>query len=248
MRLSWLCALWFAPLASADVISVGGPNPDYAQISDALAAAAEEDVLLIHPSSYPSFEIVGRSATLIARFGQFDVSGLVRIRDLAPDQRVLISGMDVHAFNTLNPDDEDVGVGLTVRNCLGPVRIHNSDCTGSSQTEHWFLFGLYDGIKVENSSNVAITDCTARGGQNDRALFIADSKVATFDCRFNSPHPFGCASGGTGVHQLGDVHYFDSGSRLEGEMERRFPAVLRSHPMGVSVLQPITLPPRMKFR
>ncbi|MEM7515607.1 MAG: hypothetical protein AAF368_01605, partial [Planctomycetota bacterium] len=216
MRILVLCALWFAPMASADVLLVGGNNPDYVEIGDALAAAAEDDVLLIHPSSYQSFEIVGRSATLIASFGQFDVSGLVRVRDLAADQRVLISGMDVHALNTLNPEDEDVGVGLTVRDCLGPVRIHNSDCTGSAQTGHGFLFGLYDGIKVEDSSNVAITNSTARGGQNDRALFITDSKVATFDCHFDSPHPSGCASGGHGVSQLGDVHLFDSGSHFEG--------------------------------
>ena len=52
---SGLC-IAFPVFAAADVLTVG-PSGDYLQITDALAAASDGDILLVEPGGYISFVI-----------------------------------------------------------------------------------------------------------------------------------------------------------------------------------------------
>ena len=77
----------------ADVLNVRGPSSDYSQISTAVDAAAEGDVIRIWPGNYKGFTIDDKSLTLVRAkdSGNILVKGTCRIENLSAGRSAVAS-------------------------------------------------------------------------------------------------------------------------------------------------------------
>lgn len=144
-------------LARADVIQIGGPAPDFTDIQPAIDAAAEGDTLIVWPGVYGPFTIAGKSLTVARRMpfvNKPEIAGPVLVQDLAPDQRVVLQGLNINAIFSTWP-------GLTLLQNQGSVRIDASELTGClAATSHAAWPGLY----VHDSLDVTLSNCFVQGG------------------------------------------------------------------------------------
>ena len=164
MKLSWrrigigAAILWTCgPLAHANVIVVdaaGGPGSNFTFIRAAIAAAAEGDTLLVRDGMYSSFQIVGKSLTVVADGPSVELledvsTGLptIEVRNLSSEQEVLIRGFHSN-------------FGFLVANCAGSVWFDELSCTGDSAT---CTAAPIHGASVRNSSRVTFTRCELVG-------------------------------------------------------------------------------------
>lgn len=220
-----------APELRADVLHVNGPSPDFAQISQAVAAAQDGDVVRVWPGRYQGFTIADEDLRIVrdSSPGIVAVEGVVRVQFLSAGKTVVLSGLDVTAA---------AGEGLIVFECLGAVRVHACTFTGGNgyvdpPDSHVQGFA---GVRVEASADVAFSRCSSRGGigmggQLDGAyrggdgLWVKDARVAfhvgdTTGGIGGGPWgkvSFGDgANGGTGARVDDDAMLFTADGRLEG--------------------------------
>lgn len=99
-----LLALPAAPQGQVHVVdATGGPGSEFTSIVDAIAAAAEGDVVLVRTGQYDSVGIVAKSLIVVAERGaQVDCPSLF-IHDLPADHPVVVQGLSFMRF------DERVG-------------------------------------------------------------------------------------------------------------------------------------------
>lgn len=180
MKQQLLLALALAPLAtaSADVLNVRGPNPDFNQINLAIAAASDGDVIRVWPGNYAAFEITGRSLTVTREsdLGTVMVDGSITISGLTAVMEAVVSGID--ATGT-------VAEGLIVTNNQGAVRVEGGIFVGR------LMDGTGDahpGGRVATSADVAFTSCSFFQGAfapwpfyDICSLSISGSSVSMFD-------------------------------------------------------------------
>lgn len=148
-----------APASRADVLHVKGPTPDFAQISQAVAAAQDGDVLRVWPGTYGGFTIADRDLRVVRdpSPGAVVVQGVVRVQSLAAGKTVVLSGLDVTAGG---------GEGLIVFECSGAVRVQGCSLHGANGNVdppdlHYRGFA---GARIEASTDVAFSSCSLRGG------------------------------------------------------------------------------------
>ncbi len=223
-----LFALSIATPSIADVIDVGGPHPDAATIGAATSLASSGDVIRIHPGQYPSFTIDGKSLSLVAENPlSVQVYGVVRIRNLGPNQSVELSG--------LNPTNASA-LKLIASDCLGAVRVNSCVFRNNVLTPA----GAVDFVaEVTNTAGIAFHNCqfTGRGhgivsmpgnGHNGiGGIKISDSSVAMYDCTTEGGNgesrlagtlgnPADGGHGGHAVWLIGNGDFFASGSHMLG--------------------------------
>jgi len=77
----------------------GAPGADFAQLDSAVQAAADGDVLLVRSTGlfYFLFQVLdGRGLTIVADGGPVSVISTLAVRNLAPDQRVVLRGLEFY--------------------------------------------------------------------------------------------------------------------------------------------------------
>ncbi len=208
--------------ASADVWDVGGANPDATQISDAVALAANGDVIRVWPGSYTSFVIDNKSVSVVPAIPQsaVGVDGSIVVRNLASGGEVELEGVNTNP-GTL-PDE----VYLRIEDCQGSVRI-----TACKFEAPGYFSAPAAGI-ISQASDVVLTSCSFQGRNEYWAdwpfydggpgVIIASSQVATYrstfaggrggdvdpnDCTLMAPD---ATDGGHGVELSGTGNFYAS--------------------------------------
>lgn len=194
-RLLFLPPLLLALLAtsaSADVLNVGGPNPNYAQIKAAVLAAQDGDVIRVWPGVYGAVGINDRSLTIVSVNGGSSVriDGTLRVRNLSPQRSVALSGINVKGLD---------GYALIVTDCAGSVRITGASLEGGVDAgDEWVPSYAWAAGYFDSNDDMALSRCSFRGGPaatgghggfGTSALISRKSDIAAFDCAFTaSPH------------------------------------------------------------
>ena len=219
-----LALLLPAAPAGAEVLDVRGPSPDFAEIEDAVTAAADGDVIRIWPGTYSAFWIDDKSLTLVSAdtSGAVLVNGTSRIRNLAPQRSVAISGVSATSLG---------GHALVVSDCQGSVRIREGNFVGGWL--HHADWVATSAIFVTHCDDVELTYCTALGGwqtnpfgdgfQGDPGLTVESSNVSLFHSTFEGydggdgvDEASWGGGGGSGVLAWGGGRVYISGCMLIG--------------------------------
>ncbi len=203
------------PLAGAEVLDVGGPNPDHDQIEDAVVAAQDGDVLRIWPGHYESFWIDDKTLSLVSAddSGAVVVDGTFRVKNLAPHRSVEISGVSATALE---------GHALVVSDCQGSVRVREGVFVGGDiDAGYW---NTTSGVFVTQCSDVELVFCTARGAarldhhpyyvgaEGDPGLTVESSQVSLFSSTFEGcPGGPGLVDGADGGSGGGGIEAWDGG-------------------------------------
>jgi len=207
----------------ADVLDVGGPSPDYNQISQAVVAGADGDVIRIWPGKYKSFTINDKSLTLVSaqQSGTIEVEGTIRIRNLSAGRSAVLSGVSGSGVE---------GSALILSDCQGSVRVREGTFHGADDnTGEWNE--PYSGIRVDNCQDVELVFCTVYGGNllywgygyGVSGAVVSDSNLSAFSSSFHGssglteydPGASG-GDGGSGISAWGTGQAFLSGCTLVG--------------------------------
>ena len=156
---SLVASMLLAAPATAGVITVSqAGGADFTQISAAVAAAQEADVILVEPPAayaYDAFTVDGRSLTIsVAHDGDLVRTRHITIQNLAAGQTCVLRGFVVVPVN--------LNYGLFVEDCEGAVRVERCRLVGTS-AEHLFILGA-DGIRALSAADLGITACELVGG------------------------------------------------------------------------------------
>ncbi|MEL6716753.1 MAG: hypothetical protein AAFP86_23450, partial [Planctomycetota bacterium] len=213
-----------------DVLDVDATNGPFFEISDAVLAASEGDVIFVGPGIYGSFAIHGKSLTLLATtLDRPKVDGTVRIMHLSPSQTVVMRGFEIepvpHIATTTGPAHDDEALILAFN--AGSIRLsrlevdggdlaaaHVLECTDVSISGSTFVgggwhfqTGIYSFISgswpafLINQSRVAMHS-TDCVGWTSRAGIEAVSSTELF---LNDVRAFG----GDGINGDGGLLYCD---------------------------------------
>lgn len=145
-----------------------------------VAAAQDGDTLLFPPGNYGSMVISGKSLTLAADVGGAVNVGTVLVNNLASDQQVTLSGLNISAPSTSIP--------LRLENNAGKVWVQDGNLNSSTST----LSGTPVTASLVNCADVVFARCVLLGGAqpNDgassggHALVMTASNASAFDCEF----------------------------------------------------------------
>jgi hypothetical protein len=200
-----LSLLLGAPAWGQDALVVAGDGSgDFVQLTDAIAAAADGDVILVRPHTerYEAAEITGKSLTVIGigvhRPGLEDL----RVTQLSPGQVVTLRFLDLQGraeiifggfITYMEP-----GLSLTFNQ--GSVWVEDAVFTGASGIAKWG--GSEEGVSglvVVGTEGVVVVDSESEGGVG--AWSVGGTSYA----------------GGDGARLL-NSHVAFHGSRLEGGM------------------------------
>jgi len=223
-------ALCLAAPSFAEVIDVGGPNPDATTIADAVGLANSGDVIRVYPGQYESFTIDGKSLSVIANTpASVRVYGVVRVRNVGASDSVELSELRYGTQDLLQ---------LVISDCQGSVRVQ--DCAFRNNLESYTLDYA---VGVTNCSNVAMVNCSATardfgitsnsfsvsgyGYVGQSGIIATDSSIALYDCtvdggdgesRYSGTvwNPSYGGSGGMGVFLRGSGEFFAAGCFLQG--------------------------------
>ena len=138
-----------APLAADGHVRVvdddPGPGVDHLTIQGAIDGAGQGETILVKSGIYEGFSLGAKDVVITADLGAtVQVVTLSHIQDLAPDQAVVLRGlnMSVQAFSE----------ALRIANCEGPVWVEDSVLFGPVSP---LKFGSMDAVTVSNSDHVS---------------------------------------------------------------------------------------------
>ncbi|MEM7515577.1 MAG: hypothetical protein AAF368_01450, partial [Planctomycetota bacterium] len=181
-----LAALVLVPfcvhVAHADVLIV---RPDGGQgfpdIQSAVDASAHGDTVLVQTGTYPGFEILDRTVSVVADFNaEVLVQNTVVIRDLSQGRTVLLSGLEIRGLDRnvelgVSTQFQATTLALELSNNQGPVRV--SQCTirgGNADILGPNVQGVpiegSDGARVETCADVSFSNCILSGGSGGYTL------------------------------------------------------------------------------
>ncbi len=202
----------FADVIIVDALGAG----DYPGIQLALANATDDDLILVRSGSYNGFLVSNRTIRIVASppGSAVHINDTIRVRDIAADQSVVLSGLDVSIQGPLMVTADDIGKGLIVRNCDGPVRVQ--DCEFEASPNSTYAGNSFDGISVENSDDFALVSSEGRGGPFDAGLDASDSQIALAQCLLVGGRGLGCTVPGSGVILRNSSMVFDSDGQIYG--------------------------------
>ncbi|HEV8113181.1 MAG TPA: hypothetical protein VGR31_10430 [Planctomycetota bacterium] len=182
-----------APALAGNVITVGPSGADYVEIAPAVAAAADDDVILVRAGTYGGFVIDGKSIRVVADTGAaVVVQRKVVVQNLAAGGSVVLSGLDMHAHGAA------YDCSLLVTGNAGSVRIVGCEI-GLAYLPH--EHSLQAGARIVVSTDVAFSGCALQGAdavpvftpgnglRGGDGLEIEGSQVSLHDCQ---------CTGGTG--------------------------------------------------
>lgn len=210
LALSLLAA---APAAQATVWEVATDGSgDFSEISQAVAAASDGDVIFVRDGQYLPFTIDGKSLTIHGEDEARTVSFVftpgvpaIRVRNLAADQVVVLRDVDGLSFGSA-----DFDYGMRIQNCAGTVVL-----------EECYVANLNGrAAEITGSDAVVLRDCTIDALEPAFSSFsneffprtgltISGSRVELHDCTvwgtrgqdslvtFQGQYP--AIDGGTGV-------------------------------------------------
>ena len=189
-------------------VRVVGPGQPYTQISAAVAAASDGDIILVKSGGYDGFTIANKSLAVVVDVGAFVyVDGAIHITDLVVSKTVVLDRLIMISNGGANFD------GLDVQSCGGPVRVQGCKFTaagGNASINHSTCdeVGVKDGgvgIRVQDATDVALVACEAYGGTGSdlwdyncywssyegqiggdggAGLEVTGSRVTVYDCTF----------------------------------------------------------------
>ncbi len=142
--------LAFVPFAHAGVLTVGGPGAAFTDLQPAVDAALDGDVILVR-ANVTSVMVTGKSLSIVAdQASNLTLNGNAAITGVPAGGLVLMAGFDLSANpNTL----------VQVINCIGAVRLQDMSMTTMN---YLGSVGQYP-LEIQNSSDVAVTNCQMRG-------------------------------------------------------------------------------------
>lgn len=206
IRIASSYLVWTAlstPVLWADVWDVGGPQPDAADIAQALALATDGDVVRVWPGTYGSFEINALSVSIVPfqAGGDVSIAGTVVVRNLTLGQSVELSGLRAY-------DAGDTSTLRLLQNA-GSVRIQDCAFEQRKRDTYWYVAGG----SIENCQDVSIVSTSFEGANGldtdygqaydgHDALRVTDSRVALYRCAFSGGiggSGLTCTLGGPGL-------------------------------------------------
>ena len=179
LLLSVLAATAAAQVKVHVVDQLGGPGSQYTSIADAVAAAADGDVILVRPGGYQPFAVDGKALVLAGDGPPGAPPTLLHtafdhpvIKNLGPDQEVVLRGFKMEA-------PLGTALELEVRDCAGPVLVEDVSLAGGGPC-----------LSVQQCAAVVLARCTldgqnsVAGGTFDPgvALEAAGSSLYLYDC------------------------------------------------------------------
>ncbi len=218
-------------LAHADVHVVNAAGGgDFLEIQAAVAASSDGDVLLVAQGVYAPVDVAGRALVVIADTGAIvTVLGGIVVRDTAPSQTVVLSGLRAAGAQG------GVREGLVVDSTAGPVRVERCAFQGAAGVSYSANSAGGGGVRVVDAADVVIASTIARGGNGamsfsgflanagGHALSVTSSLVAldgsTLEAGDGGPGEFaGCDLGGFAGHGVAAANatVFVSDSTLLG--------------------------------
>lgn len=219
--------------ALAQTVHVVDPTGqgDFLFPQDAIDAAESGDTILIRSpfANSVGLTIDGKSLT-ISRADSSPVQvGPTRIENIPAGGYVVWNGVDIRHFDAFFP-------GMLIDSCTGPVTVQGSRIEGS--TGNPFAVGEFDGLEVNESTQVVVTDCEligtlpqpaspggSPGGSGIEAknstLFVYDSLLAGGEGKPGESVSLGAAVdggfGGNGLNSTGSIVQLEN-SVLTGGM------------------------------
>ena len=185
-------SLFSAPLG-AEVLTVGGPNGDYAQVHQAVSAASDGDTILVDWGNYNAIHINDKALTIMPRLPG-DVVSIVQITvtNLALGKKVVLRGLR--------------GGLLSASNSMGSIHVSNGTHFSGPA------------VNISNCGNVVLENCDISSSNTTApALRSVNSSLAMYQCLVqgaNGPHH--SIPGGTGLVQSGLSLLFISKSIVQG--------------------------------
>jgi hypothetical protein len=168
-----------------------GPGAHFASIQDAVDAASNGDAILVRPGTYAGFEVVAKDLAIVATEPEWTnlQSGSCAVRDLGPNQEVVIRGLRVLGLEAL---------GLVLYP-PPPVLLENN--LGDVVLEDVVAHG---GVEVQSCTSVVLIRSQVVGG-----LEAGGASIHVFDSEIRG------ATGKSGV-RLWSSFLFASGSTIAG--------------------------------
>ncbi len=144
------------------IVAPGGPLDPPTDPQAIVEAADDGDVLLFETGNYPACEIDGKSLSLIEDTGAAVTVARLVVRDLQPDQVVLVSGLEVRS----QPSSADPLVELLFNDggvMFRDVVVHDEYSTVMGGEPEVAL-------RVKDCASVALLDSLVTGRRNDESF------------------------------------------------------------------------------
>lgn len=215
--LAFSAAIACSSFAHANVLVVAPSGAAFDQISSAVAAASDGDVILVRTGHYGGFVVDDKELAVVADTGaQVDVDEQVRIRNLAATRSVVLVGIDVH------PIADAPSTALVATFNAGSLRFQGCDFVGPFTT--WVPFPAQaHGVELLQCPDVAFVDCTLSAGYSDwegvHGLIANGGRIALHQSDVlggragNGGYGYG---GGDGARLSGATQIFASGCTFVG--------------------------------
>ena len=155
----------FPAAARAEVLVVDADgSADFTTLQAAIDAARDGDLILVRHGDYGAAKIVGKGLHLAVLGDDVVTSGDVELRNLAPGQTVLLSGLPATRPGGLGPR-------LIIDGCAGSVRIHGCRIDPSLQPLGSVM------ARVSNSPDVLFAESSIRADDRQVALEADDAAI-----------------------------------------------------------------------
>ncbi|HEX5053758.1 MAG TPA: hypothetical protein VFZ65_18405 [Planctomycetota bacterium] len=220
------CLIGFDAAAQLPVVTVGGSNPDFADLPQAVAAAAPESILEVRPGHYLGFT-TNKPLHILLDFTA--ATGSVQ----APPggaYAIQINGLFTGSFSV-------IGRGATLgAGVLGAIRVANTGAYVMLQGLTVTAPGLRPALDVQNAATVFVERCAFAGTP---ALQIQDATLAGSNVACTSPAGFAVFAsrslldlghGSYRSYQVPAIHVDQCAVRLAGDGAT--PIVVAGAPTG----------------
>jgi hypothetical protein len=216
LRTLALSAVFALPALAQGKVWVVDDDPalgvDFTTLQAAIDAAHDGDLLLVKAGTYAGFTIDGKSLALTAELGAVvGVSSMIRVTNLAADQRVVLRGIDRPQIAVPAGTPKDV----LVSNCLGVVWFEDCLLSGLQGVESSTPL-----MRVESSVSVALERCFVASTllSDIEALRVSASSVHAHDTQFAAGTPFGNGASLPGVRLEPSSFLYAQGGSIQGGM------------------------------
>lgn len=207
--------------ATAGVRVVAPSGAAYTQISAAVNAAVDDDVILVKSGTYAGFTIANKSLAVVADTGaSVNIQQQVRVQSLAATRSVVLAGLRVFPIANAMAD------ALVVSGNAGSVRVERCDLRGPYMTTTSLPIPIFaHGAFVESSTDVAFVDCSLRGGTSTEyegihGLYSTTASIALHRTSLHGSLGGGADYygywGGDGAYLLGATLVVSSGCQFLG--------------------------------